>query len=89
MSKFGVGALNSNGSVNFGPLSPVWYDGVSTPCVGEACNLTFHPAVIVVLATLSALVIFFMLLREGGIKRAMIASIIPVWLVSAAVYHVM
>ena len=81
---YGFGLTNSNGSVNLGPNSPVWAEGAE--CVGSACS-TAGTGGLMGLVVAIAVVTFFVMLREGGWKRTIKAAIIPVWLISAVVYH--
>lgn len=83
---YGFGLTNSNGSVNLGPNSPVWADGVVATCVGDACKVDNTASMIVFVIMFSAIV-FLLVLKEGGWRRTLIASVIPVWLISATVYH--
>lgn len=82
----GFQLMNSNGSVNLGPNSPVWADGVVATCVGDACKVD-NTAGMIVFVIIFSIVIFFFVLKEGGWRRTLIASIVPVWLISATVYH--
>ena len=84
----GLGLMNPNGTVNLGPSSPIWADEGVAACVGDACKADSAIAMIVFVIIFSILMFSF-LLREGGWKRTLIASIVPVWLISATIYHFM
>jgi hypothetical protein len=81
----GFQILNGNGSVNLGPNSPVWAEG----CVGEACARSGGDPTLGLMITvvLVALVLFVFSAREGTWWSIIKAAIIPVWLLSAVVYH--
>jgi hypothetical protein len=82
----GFQIINGNGSVNVGPFSPVWEEG----CVGNACASagSGDPTLgLMITAVLCALVLFAFCAREGTWWSIIKAAIIPVWLLSAVVYH--
>jgi hypothetical protein len=91
MKMNGIGLMNPNGTVNLGPNSPIWSDeGVAT-CVGDACKADSAVVMIVfvIILIIFSILMFSFHLREGGWKRTIIASIVPVWLISATIYHFM
>jgi hypothetical protein len=84
----GFGLMNSNGSVNLGPNSPVWADGSVSTCLGDACKVDTAGIIgIIVFVVVFSIVIFFFVLKEGGWRRTLTALVIPVWIISATVYH--
>lgn len=83
---YGFGLTNSNGSVNLGPNSPVWADGGVTTCLGDACKAD-NTAAMLLTAIMFSVIVFFFVLKEGGWRRTLIASVIPLWIISATVYH--
>jgi hypothetical protein len=82
----GFGLMNSNGSVNLGPNSPVWADGSVATCLGDACKVD-NTAGMIVFVIIFSIVVFFFVLKEGGWRRTLTALVIPMWIISATVYH--
>lgn len=63
-----TGFFNSNGSVNTGPLSPVWGDSETVRCVGEACNSASVLGVAVFLAVGALVAVVLLSVGTNGAR---------------------